>query len=131
MPLHQRLERGLVAGATCLHQGTDSTVLVENTPRQCICNYGNAIYVPTFTGQNTAIEEKKFMERFKQFVVQLEQVENVRQVRKCDHPKGPNACYEQSWWKNNNPTLCLTDGIELEAFSGSGLRQLFNAEKGG
>jgi len=26
----------------------ERTVLVENTPQQCVHNYGNAVYVPTY-----------------------------------------------------------------------------------
>jgi len=75
----------------------ERTLIVENTPQQCIYNYGNAIYVPTY--KNRYVEDKDLFERFKLFVVeQLEEAENVRRVPKCSHPPGPHACFEQAWW---------------------------------
>lgn len=76
----------------------ERTVIVENTPQQCIYNYGNAIYVRTYNGYHT----DDTFEAFCDFVIQeLEPAPNVRSVRKCPHRPGPHACFEQSWWATN------------------------------
>ena len=80
----------------------ERTLIVENTPQQCIGNYGNAIYVPTYTGQDDDSQQEEedfdFRRRFQKLALELEAAENVRHVVKCRHRKGPHACYEQSWW---------------------------------
>lgn len=74
----------------------DRTLLVENTPQNCIYNYGNAIYVPTYGGD---AREGNLWEQFQRFIVEeLEPCESVRRVRKCSHGTAYHACYEQSWW---------------------------------
>ena len=75
----------------------ERTLIVENTPQQCIMNYSNAIYVDTFKGNY--LREKKDMtfDRMKNLIIQLETAENVRHVRKCSHRIGPHACFEQNW----------------------------------
>lgn len=75
----------------------ERTLIVEDTPQQCIYNYGNAIYVPKYKGRCNV--DKDLFERFKLYIVVLEEAENVRLVQKCSHPRGPHACYEQVWWK--------------------------------
>lgn len=84
------------------------TLLIENTPQQCIRNYGNAIYVPTYDGDpTTTCAQVALFERLKQLIVRLEQVDDVRTVAKCCHEasQGPHACWEQSWW-HENVTTC-------------------------
>lgn len=101
------------------------TILVENTPQQCIRNYGNAVYVPTYTGDASAAGgdhrglldddgDFPFFLRLRHLILQLEHVEDVRTVMKCHHPPrhygGPHACYEQSWWHarpSESPPLCV------------------------
>lgn len=78
----------------------ENTLLVENTPQNCIFNYGNAIYVPTYTG-NRDFEEKEVLlyDRFKRFIErELDHCVDVRFVRKCNHTKAYHACYDQKWW---------------------------------
>lgn len=79
------------------------TLIVENTPQNCIYNYGNAIYVPTFSG----FQSDDVFERLRRYIVDvLEPCEDVRYVQKCSHGQHYHPCYEQSW---------LTD----EKYSGS------------
>ena len=78
----------------------ERTLIVENTPQKCIRNYGNAILVPTYNGQMTAYHAQ-LTENFKLLVSQLEQVDNVREMKKCvavGHRIGPHPCFEQDWW---------------------------------
>ena len=84
----------------------DRTLIIENTPQQCIYNYGNAIYVPTYKGghrDDIFDQLRVFMED------QLEPETSVRAVRKCFHRSGPHACFEQVWWT----TLVQGRGQEL------------------
>lgn len=74
----------------------ERTLIMENTPQQCILNYGNAIYVPTYKGLFDPSAEKVF-ERFKALILHLETVDNVREFQKCSHGKAPHACFEQDW----------------------------------
>jgi hypothetical protein len=76
----------------------ESTLIVENTPQQCIRNYGNAIYVPTYRGSQIG-EDKDMFQRMKRLVQELEQARDVRFVKKCDHRQGPHGCFEQLWWR--------------------------------
>mmetsp|Transcript_29646 Transcript_29646/g.49155 ORF Transcript_29646/g.49155 Transcript_29646/m.49155 type:complete len:283 (+) Transcript_29646:27-875(+) len=77
----------------------ERTIIVENTPQQCICNYGNAVYVPTYKGYNDK-DDRIFVDSFLFFVKnKLEPTANVRSLHKCFHKKrGPHACFEQIWW---------------------------------
>lgn len=70
-----------------------STLIIENTPQQCIYNDQNAIYIPTFTGET----EPDVFGRLRQMITKLEAADDVRSVIKCDHGPGPHACREQSW----------------------------------
>lgn len=72
-------------------------LIVENTPQQCIYNYSNAIYVPTYQGYETESDKEPIFGRLKNSILELEQADNVRHVRKCTHPTGPHACFYQSW----------------------------------
>ena len=77
----------------------ERTLIVENTPQQCIWNYGNAIYVPTYRGgYQRGNDERNMFARLKRLILELEQVDNVRTVQKCSHKQGPHACFEQDWW---------------------------------
>lgn len=72
----------------------ERTIIVENTPQNCIYNYGNAIYVPTYSG----FDAVPVFARLKKFIAEvLEECEDVRKVKKCNHGQYFHACYEQSW----------------------------------
>jgi len=78
----------------------ERTLIVENTPQQCILNYGNAIYVPTYGDLRRRVDANIILfERFKLLILELEQADNVRSVQKCFCQKigRPHACFEQSW----------------------------------
>lgn len=77
------------------HFVKERTLIVENTPQNCIYNYGNAIYVPTFRGSLVSINIFAPFQRFIQ--AELETSENVRTIQKCSHGKTYHACFEQSW----------------------------------
>lgn len=79
------------------HFCMERCLMVENTPQQCIMNYSNAIYVRTYKGYDTEIDRDPIFERMKHLIIELEQAENVRHVRKCSHPMGPHACFYQTW----------------------------------
>mmetsp|Transcript_1866 Transcript_1866/g.4232 ORF Transcript_1866/g.4232 Transcript_1866/m.4232 type:complete len:289 (-) Transcript_1866:303-1169(-) len=79
------------------HFRMERCLIVENTPQQCIMNYSNAIYVPTYHGYETESDREPIFDRLKHLIIELEQAENVRHVRKCSHPIGPHACFYQSW----------------------------------
>jgi len=73
----------------------ERTLMVENTPQNCIYNYGNAIYVPTYSGY---LNRENVFERFQLYLERdIECCENVRAVKKCNHSSTYHACYEQSW----------------------------------
>ncbi|CAB9511360.1 expressed unknown protein [Seminavis robusta] len=85
----------------------ERTLMIENTPQQCIDNFGNAIYVPTYDDPASAsfTAEQEMWERLKKFLVQeLEQAPDIREVRKCRRLHGftesgrPHACFQQDWW---------------------------------
>jgi len=95
------------------------TLIIENTPQQCIRNYGNAIYVPTFYGQEQDDEptERVLFQRMKQLILELEKVSNVRSYPKCKHTHNgyhhhqggyrcssikPHACFHQDWLYYND-----------------------------
>ena len=89
----------------------ENTLIVENTPQNCIYNYGNAIYVPTFSGMGSNGDD--VFDRLQRYIVDvLEKCVNVRKVQKCSHGKSYHACYEQSWltderYSNNSNTTCI------------------------
>jgi hypothetical protein len=80
----------------------DRTLLIENTPQQCLRNYGNAVYVPTYTGD----PKDRILFHLQRLIEQLERTDNVRTVSKCDccykaHHRGRlHACREQNWWSH-------------------------------
>lgn len=72
----------------------ERTLIVENTPQNCIYNYGNAIYVPTYKG---SLPEESTFTRMRAFFEKLETSKNVREVPKCHHGPHYHACFEQAW----------------------------------
>jgi len=94
-----------------------NTIIVENTPQQCIRNYGNAVYVPTYSGdeedEDTAgdgdeigsLGDFAVFEQMKRLIEALEVSHDVRHVSKCNHARSydekgrliPHACFQQSW----------------------------------
>lgn len=77
----------------------ENTLIVENTPQNCIYNYGNAIYVPTFSG----MKNDDVFQRLQKYIMDaLEKCDDVRTVSKCSHGQGYHACYEQSWLTDEN-----------------------------
>mmetsp|Transcript_4392 Transcript_4392/g.5041 ORF Transcript_4392/g.5041 Transcript_4392/m.5041 type:complete len:276 (+) Transcript_4392:55-882(+) len=82
----------------------ERTLLVENTPQNCIFNYGNAIYFPTFRGcQSSKASSSSIYDAFGKFIIEkLEPSADVRKVKKCSHGSSYHACYEQSWLSINN-----------------------------
>ncbi|GAX26370.1 hypothetical protein FisN_2Hh212 [Fistulifera solaris] len=77
----------------------ERTIIIENTPQQCVRNYGNAVYVPSYEG-NADSETTAIFERLPELILQLEQTHDVRTVSRCLHGNGPHACFQQSWWRN-------------------------------
>jgi hypothetical protein len=74
----------------------ERTLIVEDAPQNCIFNYGNDVYVPTYGGSLKPYQ--MMFEKLQVFVEEtLEVCENVRQVPKCAHGKSYHACCEQSW----------------------------------
>lgn len=102
----------------------ERTLIIENTPQQCILNYGNAIYVPTFKGNFLREKDMMIWGRLKAYILQLEKVENVREVKKCVHARRPHACYYQYWremdpfvrpqTKANNNDRIIIDNNKVE-----------------
>ena len=86
------------------------TILVEDTPQNCIHNYGNAVYVPRYTGSAKQEAGGVVFERLKALIVAMEQVRDVRAVPRCPHNiQGPHACREQLWWRQSpsgRPSVC-------------------------
>jgi len=82
------------------------TVLIENTPQQCVQNYANSIYVPTYDGDREKEYKRDTMKRLQSFVQVLSDSKDVRSVSKCNctGKGGPHACYQQSWWKGQKST---------------------------
>jgi NLI interacting factor-like phosphatase len=92
------------------------TLLIENTPQQCLSNYGNAVYVPTYRGD----QEDRVLDRLQSLILQMECVEDVRAASKCSCPvvsegvgRSFHACRVQSWCGEGNgsgqpipPGLC-------------------------
>lgn len=79
----------------------ERTVIVENTVQQCVHNFGNAIYVPTY--ENGVVEtEGGVMAALGGFLSRLHgEVEDVRTFKKCDCDVvggGFHECRSQSWW---------------------------------
>ena len=81
------------------------TILVENTPQQCIHNYGNAVYVPTYDGRKP---ETDIFQSLRALILRMEQVPDVRTVERCQHGTAPHACLEQNWWYTSS--ICLPCG---------------------
>lgn len=81
----------------------ERTIIIENTPQQCVRNYGNAVYVPSYDGN---ADNAIIFERMKGLVIQLEQARDVRTVSRCSHGSGPHACFQQSWW-SNEMMMCI------------------------
>mmetsp|Transcript_20013 Transcript_20013/g.43667 ORF Transcript_20013/g.43667 Transcript_20013/m.43667 type:complete len:259 (+) Transcript_20013:157-933(+) len=75
----------------------ERTVIVEDTPQNCIYNYGNALYVPTYRGCLSGDDADIFSKMKVFFETSLEICENVRFVQKCQHGSHYHACYQQSW----------------------------------
>jgi len=112
----------------------ERTILIENTPQQCIRNYGNAVYVPTYTGDAEAESRDPIFGRMKKLILQMEQMNDVRSVPRCSHHgmQGAHACFQQTWWYDDPPTLtgntiyCLavtepgTTGVMPECMMGMG-----------
>ena len=74
----------------------ERTLVIENTPQHCRYNYGNAIYVPTFRG---GVNDEVFLALHNYIESHLEKDEtDVRCISKCEHARGPHACYRQLWW---------------------------------
>lgn len=88
------------------------TLLIENTPQQCLNNYGNAVYVPTYRGniQNplatTATDETTtpgtrhgivddVLIKLQALILQLEKVPDVRHASKCNCPTTNHHHHEQ------------------------------------
>ena len=85
----------------------ERTLMVENSPQFCRYNYGNAIYVPTYRGG----PDDEIFKHLQSFIKQRlesstsstdKSIQNVRTVRKCNHPPGPHACSEQLWWPSSS-----------------------------
>lgn len=76
------------------------TLIIENTPQQCVRNYGNAIYVPTYGIIEKEDEEKRLFDRLKTLILKLEEASDVRAFPKCRYNHGalrPHACFQQDW----------------------------------
>ena len=80
----------------------ERTVLVENTPQQCVHNYSNAIYVPTY---EDGVDEEggAVMKALGKFLLKInDEIEDVRKMKKCECPLAANGefheCRSQSWW---------------------------------
>lgn len=96
----------------------ERTLIVENTPQNCIYNYGNALYVPTYRGGSC--EEDSFFLKMQVFVErELETSTNVRHVRKCRHGDQYHACYEQYWTEEVYPQDRTWSWVVLWSWSGS------------
>ena len=79
----------------------ERTVIVENTVQQCVHNFGNAIYVPTY--ENGVVEAKgEVMAALGGFLSRLHsEIADVRTFKKCDcdvFGGGFHECRSQSWW---------------------------------
>ena len=79
----------------------ERTIIIENTPQQCVRNYGNAVYVPSYKGNAHTESNNAIFERLQELVLQFEQARDVRTVSRCSHGTGAHACFQQSWWRMN------------------------------
>jgi NLI interacting factor-like phosphatase len=87
------------------------TLLIENTPQQCLSNYGNAVYVPTYRGDR----EDRVLDRLQSLILQMESVEDVRAASKCSCPVSServgrlvHACRVQSWCGEGSGSFART-----------------------
>jgi NLI interacting factor-like phosphatase len=88
------------------------TLLIENTPQQCLSNYGNAVYVPTYRGD----QEDRVLHRLQSLILQMEGVDDVRAVSKCSCAASTggsggrlvHACRMQSWCGEVNSSFAST-----------------------
>mmetsp|Transcript_7922 Transcript_7922/g.14665 ORF Transcript_7922/g.14665 Transcript_7922/m.14665 type:complete len:311 (+) Transcript_7922:148-1080(+) len=78
----------------------ETTLLVENTPQNCRYNYGNAIYVRTYRGQQNTDTAFRDLQVYVEQVLEPSSAMSVRSIPKCKHcpPGTPHACFEQDWW---------------------------------
>jgi hypothetical protein len=84
----------------------ERTILIENTPQQCIRNYGNAVYVPTYSGNAAAEARDPIFQRLKAVILEMERAQDVRSVERCSHGKEAHACFEQNWWHGKD-AFCM------------------------
>ncbi|CAH6418376.1 NLI interacting factor phosphatase [uncultured virus] len=56
----------------------ENTLIIDNTPKVCVKNYGNAIYVQTFRGEDSDDELLKLME----YLTAVLYCQNVRKLEK-------------------------------------------------
>lgn len=90
----------------------ERTIIIENTPQQCVRNYGNAVYVPSYEGNAAAESNNAIFGRLQDLVKQFEQARDVRTVSRCLHGTGPHACFQQSWWRTNQTAAMTCIPIE-------------------
>lgn len=78
----------------------ERTIMLENTPQQCVLNYGNAFYVRTYEMSSDPAKDRDLL-AFQHLLGKLEHVPDVRKFRKCACPSpavGFHACDRQTWW---------------------------------